>query len=126
MLAHRAGGVAAQARPVRAQRASTVAVRASGSAVQTVQVPVRSASTAAPAGTADLTLKVAGEDTAKGLVHRYLVYILQNARRVSSRDWIGAERTRARAPAAKQSCGGGGAPPAPAPLAHHPPPLSTA
>lgn len=86
MLAHRGGVSSAVARPVRPQRASTVAVRASGSAVKTLTVPVKSASSGAAAGTAELPLKVAGEDTAKGLVHRYLVYILQNARRVSL-DW---------------------------------------
>lgn len=89
MLAHRGAASSAVARPVRPQRAATVAVRASGSAVQTLSVPVKSASSGAAAGTAELSLKVAGEDTAKGLVHRYLVYILQNARRVRS---LGAAR----------------------------------
>jgi len=84
MLAQR-GGVSV-ARPMRPQRVSSVAVRASGSAVKTLSVPVKSASSGGDAGTAELTLKVAGEDTAKGLVHRYLVYILQNARRVSR--WV--------------------------------------
>ena len=35
-------------------------------------------------GTATLSLRVADEETAKGLVHRYLVMVRQNARRVSS------------------------------------------
>lgn len=35
------------------------------------------------AGTASLSLKVADPETAKGLVHRYLVMVRQNARRVS-------------------------------------------
>jgi len=93
MLAHRGGVSCAVARPV--QRVRAVAVRASGSAVQTLSVPVKSASSGAAAGTAELSLKVAGEDTAKGLVHRYLVYILQNARRVSWRlDWVVVARAR--------------------------------
>lgn len=33
-------------------------------------------------GTQQLSLKVAGDDTAKGLVHRYMVMVQQNARRV--------------------------------------------
>ncbi len=33
-------------------------------------------------GSANLSLKVAGDDTAKGLVHRYLVMARQNAREV--------------------------------------------
>lgn len=37
----------------------------------------------APAGEATIALKSAPEDTAKGLVHRYLVMVRQNARRVS-------------------------------------------
>lgn len=36
------------------------------------------------AGTESLALKVAPENTSKGLVHRYLVYVRQNARRVST------------------------------------------
>jgi len=35
------------------------------------------------AGTASLALRVADPDSSKGLVHRYLVMIRQNARRVS-------------------------------------------
>lgn len=35
------------------------------------------------AGTANLALKVAEDDTAKGLVHRYLVMVRQNARQAS-------------------------------------------
>lgn len=34
-------------------------------------------------GTASMALRVAEEDTAKGLVHRYLIMVRQNARRVS-------------------------------------------
>ena len=36
-------------------------------------------------GSQDLALRVAGYDTAKGLVHRYLVTVRQNARAVGSR-----------------------------------------
>jgi hypothetical protein len=38
----------------------------------------------AAAGTATLSLRVADDDVAKGLVHRYLVLVRQNARRVSA------------------------------------------
>jgi hypothetical protein len=45
-------------------------------------LPVKSAD-GADAGTEQLALKVARPETAKGLVHRYVVYTLQNKRRVS-------------------------------------------
>lgn len=37
----------------------------------------------ADVGTEQLALKVARPETAKGLVHRYVVYVMQNKRRVS-------------------------------------------
>lgn len=39
-------------------------------------------------GSQDLSLRVAGYDTAKGLVHRYLVTVRQNARAVSDRAFM--------------------------------------
>jgi hypothetical protein len=45
-------------------------------------LPVKSAD-GADVGTEQLALKVARPETAKGLVHRYVVYTLQNKRRVS-------------------------------------------
>lgn len=36
-------------------------------------------------GTASISLRVAEPDVSKGLVHRYLVMVRQNARRVSGR-----------------------------------------
>ena len=70
------------ARPVAsASRARTVAVRAAVAAAP-VQVPVKAVD-GASAGSEELALGVAPANTAKGLVHRYLVYVQQNARRVS-------------------------------------------
>lgn len=71
------------ARPVAASasRGRTVVVRAAVAAAP-VQVPVKSAD-GASAGSEELALGVAPASTAKGLVHRYLVYVQQNARRVS-------------------------------------------
>lgn len=46
-----------------------------------VSVPKRSAD-GEDLGSEQLALKVAKPETAKGLVHRYLVYVQQNARRV--------------------------------------------
>ena len=77
MLSARSGF--AGLRPRAAPRAATVAVRASGVAAP-VSLPKKSV-TGAELGSEQLALKVA-EDTAKGLVHRYLVYVQQNARRV--------------------------------------------
>lgn len=51
------------------------------STVKSVALPVKSID-GSDKGTEELTLKVA-EDTARGLVHRYLVMVQQNARRVS-------------------------------------------
>jgi hypothetical protein len=62
-----------------APRAVTVAVRASAVA-QPATLPVKSTE-GADLGSEQLALKVA-QETAKGLVHRYLVYVQQNARRV--------------------------------------------
>lgn len=59
--------------------ARTVVVRAAVAA-KPVDVPVKSADGAA-VGSEQLSLRVAPNDTAKGLVHRYLVYVQQNARR---------------------------------------------
>jgi large subunit ribosomal protein L4 len=63
--------------------ARTVVVRAA-IAAKPVDVPVKSAD-GASVGSEQLSLRVAPNDTAKGLVHRYLVYVQQNARRVSYR-----------------------------------------
>jgi large subunit ribosomal protein L4 len=57
-----------------------VVVRAAVAAAP-ASLPVKAAD-GADAGSATLALKVAPEQTAKGLVHRYLVYVRQNARRV--------------------------------------------
>ena len=62
-------------------RARTVVVRAAVAA-KPVQVPVKTVE-GASAGTEEVALGVAPDSTAKGLVHRYLVYVQQNARRVS-------------------------------------------
>lgn len=62
-------------------RARTVCVRAAVAAAP-ASLPVKSAD-GADAGTELLALKVARPETAKGLVHRYVVYTLQNRRRVS-------------------------------------------
>lgn len=58
-------------------------VQVAASAVaQPASLPVK-ASDGSDKGTASLALKVAGDDTAKALVHRYMVLVQQNARRVS-------------------------------------------
>jgi large subunit ribosomal protein L4 len=58
------------------------AVRVCASAVaQPAALPVKSAD-GSDKGTANLALRVAGEETAKALVHRYMVLVQQNARRV--------------------------------------------
>ena len=44
-------------------------------------------------GSQDLSLRVAGRDTAKGLVHRYLVTVRQNARAVGRRICISYKQT---------------------------------
>lgn len=70
-----------------AQRPAVVApgrrtvVQCRASAVKTVALPVISLSGDSK-GTEELSIKVA-EETARGLVHRYLVLVQQNARRVS-------------------------------------------
>ena len=61
------------------QRQSLV-VRASAAAPP-VPLPVKTLD-GSSAGTASIALRVADEDTAKGLVHRYLVMVRQNARQV--------------------------------------------
>jgi hypothetical protein len=70
-------GAAASA-PVRAR---TVCVKAAVTAAP-ASLPVKSAD-GADVGTEQLALKVARPETAKGLVHRYVVFTLQNRRRVS-------------------------------------------
>jgi len=65
-------------RPVAAPR--VVAGRASKVA-EPASLPVKSFA-GADVGTADLALKVAGDDTARHVVHRYLVLVNQNARQV--------------------------------------------
>ncbi|KAF6259405.1 hypothetical protein COO60DRAFT_1626075 [Scenedesmus sp. NREL 46B-D3] len=60
------------------QRASHISWAAV--AAKPVDVPVKSAE-GASVGSEQLSLRVAPNDTAKGLVHRYLVYVQQNARR---------------------------------------------
>jgi hypothetical protein len=64
----------AQARQIVAVRASVIAEPAA--------VDVKNLD-GTGAGTASLALRVAEPDVAKGLVHRYLVMVRQNARRVS-------------------------------------------
>jgi hypothetical protein len=61
-------------------RRPAVVVRAAVAA-KPVPVPVKSAD-GASAGSVDLALGVAPAETAKGLVHRYLVYVQANARKV--------------------------------------------
>lgn len=73
--------VVAAAAPIARQRA--VVVRATVEA-KPVSLPVKSAD-GADAGTEQLALKIARPETAKGLVHRYVVYVLQNKRRVRGR-----------------------------------------
>lgn len=53
------------------------------SAVRSAPVPVRDVD-GQEVGQAEMALKVAGADTAKGLVHRYLVMSQQNKRKVGS------------------------------------------
>jgi hypothetical protein len=84
------------------QRMQFSGFRASAAAPRMLAVAVRASAAAAPAtlpkksiegaalGEEQLSLKVA-TDTAKGLVHRYLVYVQQNARRVSA---VGPRRPR--------------------------------
>lgn len=69
-------------------RRTAVSVRAAVAA-KPVQVPVKAAD-GASAGSEELALGVAPPTTAKGLVHRYLVYVQQNARQVLQCDcWLG-------------------------------------
>jgi hypothetical protein len=82
-------GAAASA-PVRAR---TVTVKAAVAA-QPASLPVKSAD-GVDVGTEQLALKVARTETAKGLVHRYVVYTLQNRRRVSQLcNWIQSNSAR--------------------------------
>jgi hypothetical protein len=72
---------AMQQRPaVVASRRTAVVVRAAV-AGKPAQIPVKTAD-GATAGSVDLSLAVAPPATAKGLVHRYLVYVQQNMRQV--------------------------------------------
>jgi hypothetical protein len=48
---------------------------------QPASIPVKTVD-GGEAGSVELALKVAPEETARGLVHRYLVYVQQNARAV--------------------------------------------
>lgn len=73
-LAFRASG------PKQQQQRQQLTVRASQLA-EPASLPVKKLS-GADAGTASIALRVADEDTAKGLVHRYLVMVRQNARQV--------------------------------------------
>lgn len=68
-----------QRRPI-TQRAQPQLVRAEA-ARATVSVPVKDFQ-GEDVGSVDLAVKVANDDTAKGLVHRYLVMARQNARAV--------------------------------------------
>lgn len=78
-------------------RASAVAAPAS--------LPVKSIE-GADLGSEQLALKVAG-DTAKGLVHRYIVYVQQNARRGTASSLTRAEvRGGGRKPIAQKGSGG--------------------
>lgn len=61
-------------------RPRTVCVKAAVAAAP-ASVPVKTVD-GADAGTEQLALKVARPETAKGLVHRYVVFTLQNRRRV--------------------------------------------
>lgn len=69
-----------QRRPI-AQRAQPRLISAE-STRGTATLPVRDTQ-GEDVGSVELSLKVAGDDTAKGLVHRYLVMARQNARSVS-------------------------------------------
>lgn len=78
---------AAPARNAQASSSRRVGVVCSASAPEQLnRLPAASVKkvtfAGAEAGTATLALKTAPEDTAKGLVHRYLVMVRQNARRV--------------------------------------------
>ena len=78
-LANRRAAFSAAARPAAAPRAP-LRVMAQSAPAPSASVPVKSLD-GAGAGAVSMSLKVAGE-SAKGLVHRYLVYVMQNARRV--------------------------------------------
>jgi len=77
-LANRRAAFSAAARPAAAPRAP-LRVMAQSAPAPSASVPVKSLD-GAGAGAVSMSLKVAGE-SAKGLVHRYLVYVMQNARR---------------------------------------------
>lgn len=77
LSAHRPFRGGAAAAPARAR---TVVVQAAVKAAP-ASLPVKSAD-GADAGTEQLALKVARPEAAKGLVHRYVVYVMQNKRRV--------------------------------------------
>ena len=69
-----------QRRPL-THRVQAAPIRAASNTASAATLQVRDAQ-GAEVGSAELALKVAGDDTAKGLVHRYLVYVRQNARAV--------------------------------------------
>lgn len=74
----RAGAVSLRAAP-RCVASASVAERLPPSSVRRVKLD------GSAAGEATLALKTAKESTAVGLVHRYLVLVRQNARRVRAR-----------------------------------------
>lgn len=67
-------------RPCCARRVVTVKAAV---AAKPATVPVKSAD-GADVGIQSMALNVAPESSARGLVHRYLVFVRQNARRVSA------------------------------------------
>ena len=98
------------------QRPGSLVVRASRLA-EPAALPVKTL-TGSDAGQASIALRVAEEDTATGLVHRYLTTVLRNARQVGHKRtgrrlqaigppcsrrgwWGGGERRRLRRPAAE-------------------------
>ena len=60
------------------------------------------------AGSAELSLKVAPPPSAKGLVHRYVTYVLQNARAVSLAIWSSSLLVQSRLKGPDQSIFGSG------------------
>jgi large subunit ribosomal protein L4 len=71
-------------RALRPAAVARVGLVARASAVKSVAVPVKTVSSGSDAGSENLAIKVADESSARGLVHRYLVMVQQNARRVSA------------------------------------------
>ena len=100
------------AAPLAAARAGSVSLRAAPRCVASVsaqRLPAtqvrRVALDGAAAGEATLALKTAKEATAVGLVHRYLVLVRQNARRVRRRARAGGLGQRACRPARYANAG---------------------